>query len=66
MWTTKTCKPGDKVRCKGKTLTIAKIISQDYYERGASDDGWLIEFIDTKGSYHYWKQYIDGGELIES
>ena len=43
---------------------IAEITYQDFWERGADDDGWMIEFIDDKGAYHYWKQYLDGGELI--
>ena len=58
------CKQGDKVRIQGRTYEISKILYQDYYERGADDDGWMIEFIDTKGGYHYWKQYLDGGKLI--
>lgn len=58
------CKVGDKVKVKGLEYEIAKILYQDYWERGADDDGWMIEFIDTKGNYHYWKQYLDGGELI--
>ena len=58
------CKTGDKVKCQGKLFTIAKILYQFYSKRGVDDDGWKIEFIDTDGGYHYWKQYLDGGELI--
>ena len=58
------CKVGDKVKVIGLEYEIAEIFYQDYWERGADDDGWMIEFVDTKGNYHYWKQYLDGGELI--
>ena len=58
------CKAGDIVKVKGRDYEIAEIFYQDYWERGTDDDGWMIEFIDTKGNYHYWKQYLDGGELI--
>lgn len=58
------CKPGDFVVLNGKKYVIAKIFYQFYSERGVDDDGWMIEFNDDKGNYHYWKQYLDGGELI--
>lgn len=58
------CKIGDVVRVNGRDYVIAEITYQDFWERGADDDGWMIEFIDNKGDYHYWKQYLDGGELI--
>ena len=58
------CKAGDIVKVQGREYVIEKIIYQDFWERGADDDGWMIEFIDSQGAYHYWKQYLDGGELI--
>ncbi|MDO5303945.1 MAG: hypothetical protein Q4E87_00040 [bacterium] len=53
------------VRCAGREYVIGKILYQFYSERGVDDDGWMIEFIDTRGGYHYWKQYLDGGELLQ-
>lgn len=41
------CKAGDKVKCVGIIVTIAEIHYQDYFHRGADDDGWMIEFVDT-------------------
>lgn len=61
----KECKIGDVVRCAGREYVIGKILYQFYSERGVDDDGWMIEFIDTRGGYHYWKQYLDGGELLQ-
>lgn len=58
------CKIGDVVRVNGRDYVIAEITYQDFWERGADDDGWMIEFIDSQGAYHYWKQYLDGGKLI--
>lgn len=58
------CKAGDIVKVQGREYVIQKIIYQDFWERGADDDGWMIEFIDLQGAYHYWKQYLDGGKLI--
>ena len=49
---------GDKIRCMGITVTIGKILYQDFW------DDWDIEFIDTTGHYRHWKQYFDGGHLI--
>lgn len=53
---------GDCIRCKGVTIKIKEIISQDYYER----EGYFVEFIATDGTYGYWKQYIDGGKVIKN
>lgn len=58
------CRAGDIVKVNGIKYEIAEIFYQFCSERGADDDGWLIEFIDTKGNYHYWKQYLDGGKLV--
>lgn len=60
-------KPGDAVRIAGRTFTIERVFSADYYgnpKYPSPDDGWFIEFTDTNSMYHYWKQYLDGGELL--
>lgn len=51
---------GDIVVVKNRKYNIAKILSQDYWDRF----GWDIEFIDDQNKYHHWKQYEDHGELI--
>lgn len=56
----KVLEPGDKVKCKGITCTIAEITFQEYWE----DDGFYTEFRDTNGVYRSWKQRVDGGEVI--
>lgn len=60
-------KAGDAVRISGRTYIIRAIFSADYFgnpRHPGPDDGWMIEFKDTDGRYHYWKQYLDGGEFI--
>lgn len=62
-----TVKPGDVIRIGCRSYTIGVIYYVEYYgnaHRPSPDDGWMIEFKDTGGGYHYWKQYLDGGELI--
>lgn len=51
---------GDQIRCMGITVTIDKILHQDFWDRF----GWDIELIDTAGNYRHWKQYDDGGDFI--
>lgn len=65
----RTAEVGDKVKMGGTTYTIAKIHYAQLFQssyKPCSDDGWIIEFIDTNGGYHYWKQYLDGGEFIKA
>ena len=60
-------KIGDQIKLRGSIYTVAKLYSADYYgdtRDPAPDDGWMIEFVDSNGRYHYWKQYLDGGEFI--
>ena len=61
---------GDKIYAQGYTFEIAKIIYQDWFgERNKEhpdwDWGFFCEFTDHNGNPHYWKQYIDGGYVIE-
>lgn len=60
----KEVKPGDAIRCMGITVVIEKIYYAHYFGGGHDDDGWMIEFVDSNGNYRYWKQYLDGGEII--
>lgn len=53
---------GDIVKRNGKTWEIKTIYDQDYWK----GYGWRIEFEDTNGGYHHWKQELDGGELLIS
>lgn len=53
-----TANVGDKVKVNGRTYTIADLYFADFWH------GWYIEFVDTDGHYHNWKQNIDGGEFI--
>lgn len=51
---------GSVVSALGIKVTIEKILYSEYWDRY----GYDIEFTDTKGKYHHWKQDLDGGELI--
>lgn len=54
---------GDKIRAKGSTFTVKQILS---YEDWGNDGGIYLEFVDTNNQYHYWKQDLDGGEVIRN
>lgn len=51
---------GDMVKVNGCSYVIGELYNADYWDRF----GWDIEFVDTHGNYHHWKQYEDGGEFI--
>ena len=53
--------PGDIIVCDGIISTIKEIAFQEWYE----DTGFITEFTDTNGTYRSWKQYIDGGNVIQ-
>lgn len=53
--------PGDTIICKGIRATIKEISFQEWYH----DTGFITEFRDTNGVYRSWKQYLDGGKIIE-
>ena len=63
-------RPGDVIRAYGLSFTIAKIFYQDWYgPRDAAPEcsdfwGYDVEFRDTEGRYHHWKQNEDGGDVI--
>lgn len=59
-------KPGDKISALGYTFTVGKVLYMEYFgprdEAGASDCwGYDVEFTDTAGRYHHWKQNQDHG-----
>ena len=60
-----TAKIGDKINAHGITVTIAKILYQEYYyDRWENSDDWDIELIDENGNYRHWRTWVDGGKLI--
>lgn len=61
----KEAKVGDKISCKGITVTIKEIIDQ-WTDRSMGTEFYCVEFRDTNGKYRMWKQYYDGGELIHA
>lgn len=58
-------KHGDVVILQGTAYTIERVLYQDYYDESWEEHGWFLEFYDINGKYHYWKQYLDGGKLIQ-
>ena len=55
---------GDTVVLKAQGLKVSgQVLSADYW---GEKDGWYIELTmaNVPGSYAYWKQGQDGGELI--
>lgn len=45
---------GDVVHCKGLNIEVAYI---------TSNDGYAVEFYDSRGEYRNWKPEIDGGRV---
>lgn len=60
---------GDRITAHGLSFVADRILYQDYFGSRAdalpcSDCwGYDVEFIDTKGRYHHWKQNQDGGQV---
>ena len=52
---------GDMIKVKSKIIVI-RIIFETYY---SDKDGWMIEGMDENLKYFMWKQWADGGELIQ-
>jgi len=64
--------PGDRITAKGpfdfvpRSFIVGKVLGQEWYgdrvQAGASDCwGFDVEFTDTDGKYHHWKQNQDHG-----
>ena len=53
---------GDRVRALGMEFEVDRVLHSEYWDRY----GWDVEFIDTHGRYHHWKQEEDGGELLKT
>jgi len=63
---------GDRVtvEAQGRKVTGTVVHVEAYTPPqgvNANDDGWLIEMVDANvlGGHSYWKQYLDGGQVIE-
>lgn len=69
MNSTKELKHGDRVSALGLTCTIDVVLYQDHYgdrppAPGSDCWGYDVEFTDTNGRYHHWKQNQDGGSAF--
>lgn len=61
-------KINDEVKIKSRGMVRSgKVISSSYYPQimDEKDFGWQIEFLDKNNNYGHWKQWADGGELLE-
>ena len=62
--------PGDRITAMGYTFDVWTILYQDYFgdqadaPTGSDWYGHDIEFLDSAGRYHHWKQNQDGGQVI--
>ena len=66
MNSTRSINHGDKITAMGLSFTVDRILYQDHFgDRppvpGSDCWGYDVEFIDTHGNYHPWKQNQDGG-----
>ena len=55
---------GDKITIKAKGITVTgRVISVEW---NGVEDGWYIELTEANvpGGYSYWKQGIDGGDIV--
>jgi len=61
--------PGDVITALGHSYTVSVVLFQDWYgdrsdANGTAWWGYDIEFKDTNGNYHHWKQNEDGGDVV--
>lgn len=52
---------GDRIKIGATVYVVAEVYSCDWYD----PEGYFVEFRDTKGRLHYWKEYLDGGKLLD-
>ena len=53
---------GDRITIHALGITvIGTVLTANYW---APPDGWYIEIALDNGGYSYWKQGLDGGEIV--
>ncbi len=55
-------KTGDTICVQGIKVTIDKIL---YQEPWKWREAWHIEFLDSNGDYHFWRQESEGGTAFD-
>ena len=53
---------GDRITIRAQGVTVSgTVLSAIFW---GSPDGWYIEITPDNGGYSYWKQGLDGGEIV--